>query len=160
MSPSIKNGRLLVIITIALTFFSELITSIYIWKNDRGSIGDIVRVVITLTLLYQLWAGNRVARWILVLCLLAATGLVVHFLFTQPVMRRRPELALIIGSLGVMTFILALFLITPWVGAFQKYQRNKRNDASTSGTPISDSPTTTVSAPSQPTTFPEEPTLP
>lgn len=127
MTPSIKNGRLLVIITIALVVFTELIAWIFLWRNARWTSSDLFRTFITLWLFWNLWDGSRWARWILVLCLLGATGYVVYFLVFEPVLGRRPDAAVIFGALGLMTFILALFLISPWVSAFLKHQREKEN---------------------------------
>lgn len=119
----VKIGRTILIIVIVFTVLLEMLSSGFQVQAGRFGISSVGRMFLTVFLLMYVWDGSKWARWILVVLLFAAAGLMVTIALTFPAISERSDLVALLIGLGVIYLMLSMGLASPWMGAYQNARR-------------------------------------
>ena len=125
MNNDAKRGFVILTIITFLVIVGEVFLLGFRFLTIRLSWSDLVRVLLTIWLLWNTWKGASWARWIVAVLYLLATGLGVYYFITDPRILAKTTAIWLFGSLVAALFLMGLGLALPWVGAFQAHQRNR-----------------------------------
>jgi len=125
MDNDAKRGFVILTIITFLVVVAEVFLLGYRFILIRLSWSDLVRVLLTIGLLWSTWKGARWARWILVVLYLMASGIGFYLFVTDPRVLAKPMAIWVLGSLVAAFILMGLGIASRWVGAFQAYQRNR-----------------------------------
>lgn len=128
MDDRARPGRWILLAVTAITVLSEGLLALVALLSGRLEAAQVVRIVLTVGILWQVWEGARWARWLTVALSLAGAVFVVVIGLVIADGEARPKVRELSVAVAAFCTAIAVAMASPWVGAYQAAQRRNKSD--------------------------------